>query len=67
MSAIFYVFVIPFIISLFLFSRHVWTKEFLSNKLAVLAIIALLAVTLGCILLVIGILEGWFQVHWSID
>jgi len=59
MSAIFYVFVIPFIISLFLFSKHVWTKEFLSDKLAVLAIIALLAVTIGCIILVISLLEGW--------
>ena len=65
MDTLFYVFIIPFVISLFLFSKHVWRKEFLSDQWGVLALIALLAVVAGCLILVISLFEGWIQINWG--
>ncbi len=65
MDSLFYVFAIPFAISLFLFSRRVWTKEFLSDRWGVLVLIALLAVVAGCLILGISLFEGWITLNWG--
>ena len=65
MDTLFYVFAIPFVISLFWLSKRVWTKEFLSDQWSLLALIALLAVVAACLILVISLFEGWITLNWG--
>ena len=55
MDTIAYIVGIPSLIGLFLLTRQVWTKKFLSDKWGVLAIIVLLLAIISCIILLIGL------------